>query len=181
MPRSARTELAGGIHHITARGNSKQAVFLDQVDHLIFTRLLRRVIERYGWRCLTFCLLRNHYHLLVLTPEPTLGRGMHRLNGLYAQHFNRRHKRIGHVWGSRYFSKPLLADAHLHLAMRYIALNPVRAGLCATPEHWEWSAHRALLGLAAPGFVDVATALSYFGANGADGRTAYRAFVADGT
>jgi putative transposase len=181
MPRSARTEVAGAVHHITARGNAKQAVFLDSVDRLLFIRLLRRVIDRYAWRCLTFCLLDNHYHLLVLTPEPTLGSGMQRLNGGYAQHFNRRHRRSGHVWGNRYYSQPLQRDAHLLLALRYIALNPVRAGLCERAEEWRWGGHRTLLGLESPGFVDVPTALSYFGANGADGRTAYRDFVADGT
>ena len=178
MPRRARIEVPSGVHHVTARGNGKQAVFLDAVDRRIFMRLLGREIERHGWQCLTFCLLHNHYHLLVVTPEPNLGVGMQRLNGRYAQHFNRRHQRIGHVWGNRYYSRPLDRNAHLHAAFRYIAMNPVRAGLCASPDDWCWGGHRALAGLERSGFVDVPTALDYFSADGGDGRGRFRAYVA---
>ena len=120
----------------------------------------------------------NHYHLLVLTREPTLGAGMQRLNGIYVQRFNLRHRRDGRPWGDRFFSLPLRRDSHLLEAVRYIAWNPVRAGLCARPEDWRWSAHRALLGLEPPAFVNVTDTLAYFAAGGGNGRTRYRDFVA---
>jgi putative transposase len=177
MPRVARIELAGGVHHVTTRGNGKQQVFRDAIDCHVFTRLLRRAVERYGWTCLTYCLMVNHFHLLVLTPDATLGAGMHRLNGRYAQHFNQRHGRAGHVWGDRYHSVLLREDAHLLQAIAYIALNPVRAGLCSGPEDWPWSAHRALLGRAPSGFVATDQTLAYFAAFGGDGRARYRSYV----
>jgi putative transposase len=178
MPRTARRELAGGIHHVTSRGNDKQDVFLDTVDREVFLRYVGKVVARFEWQCLTYCLMRNHYHLLVRTPEQTLGAGMHQLNGRYAQHFNRRHGRSGHLWTERYHSVLLEHEAHLPQAIGYIALNPVRAGLCPRPEEWRWSAHRALVGLASESFVASETTLAYFAAAfGGDGRARYREFV----
>ena len=95
MPRPPRRELAGGIHHVTARGNNGEAIFRDRADRLNFLRLLRATASECRWHCLTYCLMTNHYHLLVLTEEPTLGLGIGRLNGSYAQRFNRRHSRTG--------------------------------------------------------------------------------------
>jgi putative transposase len=141
-------------------------------------RLLGQVIRRFEWSCLTYCLMDNHYHLLLLTPEPSLGAGMGRLNGLFAQRFNLRHDRAGRLWGDRFFSLPLRRDSHLLEAVRYIAWNPVRAGLCASPEDWPWSGHRALLGLEPPGLVSVRETLAYFGADGGDPRSRYRSYVA---
>jgi REP element-mobilizing transposase RayT len=180
MPRTARNEVSGGVHHVTSRGNARQIVFRDSLDRQVFSKLLLQVVQRFAWRCLTYCLMENHYHLLVATAEPTLGPGMQRLNGRYAQHFNRRHGRSGHLWGDRYYSELLQRDAHLLLALRYIALNPVRAGLCARPEDWPWSGHRELAGLEGPTLVDVAGTLDYFAANGGDGREHYRLFVGEG-
>jgi putative transposase len=178
VPRSARTELAGGVHHVTTRGNSGQPVFLDTTDRHVFLRLLAQAIPRFRWQCLTYCLMNNHFHLLVLTVEPTLGAGMHRVNGGYARYFNSRYRRGGRLWGDRFFSSPLRRDAHLLEAMRYIAWNPVNAGICGRPEDWRWSAHRALLGLDRPGVVSVDETLAYFAADGGDARSRYRAFVA---
>jgi putative transposase len=177
MPRSARKELAGGVHHVTSRGNGRQRIFRDVADRHVFMRLLREVIRRFRWSCLTYCLMPNHYHLLVLTIDPTLGAGMHRLNGLYAQYFNSRHNREGRFWGDRFFSLPLERDVHLLETVRYIAWNPVRAGLCARPEDWRWSGHRSLVGLERSGVVDVEQTLAYFGADGGDARSRYRTFV----
>ena len=182
MPRTARGELAGGIHHVTSRGNGKQTVFLDAVDRQIFVRLLRTVVMRFEWQCLTYCLMPNHYHLLVRTEEPTLGAGMHHLNGRYAQDFNRRHKCSGHLWQARYHSVRLEDEAHLPQAVGYIALNPVRAGLCARPEDWRWSAHRMLAGLASDPVVAADLTFAYFAAAfGGDGRARYREFVTSQT
>ena len=119
----------------------------------------------------------NHLHALVMTPQPNLAVGMQRLNGCYAQRFNARHARSGHLWQGRYHSELVTRDAHLLEAIRYIALNPLRAGLCDRPEMWRWSAHRALVGLEPPGFLAVTETLAYFAANGGDGRERYRAFI----
>jgi putative transposase len=147
MPRIGRRELAGGVHHVTCRGNGKQAVFLDVADRLFFLKLLRSVVRSSDWQCLTYCLMDNHYHLLVRTLATNLGPGMRRLNGRYAQRFNLRHARIGHLWGDRYHSVLLERDAHVPQALGYIALNPVRAGLCDRPEEWRWGGHRTIVGL----------------------------------
>jgi putative transposase len=174
MPRTARRELAGGIQHITCRGNGKQPVFLGVADRQIFLRLLCAVVARFEWQCLTYCLMDNHYHLLVRTPEANLGAGMHRLNGRYAQDFNARHARSGHLWQERYHSVLLEQEAHLPQAIGYIALNPVRAGLCARPEDWPWSEHRTLTGLASESFVASDMTFAYFAAAfGGDGRARY--------
>jgi REP element-mobilizing transposase RayT len=181
MPRSPRPELAGGIHHVTARGNDRQTVFRDVADRRRFLRLLNEVIERHDWKCLTYCLMGNHFHLLVMTPQPNLGVGMQRLNGRYAQLFNGRHRRSGHVWQGRYHSTLVERDAHLWETVRYIARNPVRSGICERAEEWRWSAHRALAGLEPAGFVAVGSTLEYFAAYGGRGRDRYRAFVEGAT
>jgi putative transposase len=174
--------VAGGVHHVTSRGNGKQLVFGRPADHLIFLRLLAQVVVRFRWQCLTYCLMRNHYHLLVRTPEPNLGVGMHRLNGRYARDFNRRYGRTGHLWERRYHSVLLREDAHLAQTVGYIALNPVRAGICKRPEGWRWSAHRALAGLADDEIVCSEMTLRYFAAAfGGDGRARYLEFVTNRT
>jgi REP-associated tyrosine transposase len=177
MPRSTRPDIAGAIHHVTARGNGRRVVFRDTADRSVFLRLLREVVERCGWKCLTYCLMDNHFHLLVLTPEPTLGVGMQRLTGRYAQYFNARREQSGHLWQGRYGSELVERDAHFLETVRYIALNPVRSGLCARPEEWRWSAHRALAGLESATFVAVEDTLEYFAAYGGVGRDRYRAFI----
>jgi putative transposase len=181
MPRSLRPEVADGIHHVTARGNGRQTVFRDVADRRTFLRLLHEVIERFDWEVLTYCLMSNHVHLLVMTPKPNLGAGMQRLNGRYAQRFNNRHRRTGHVWQGRYHSTLVERDAHLLETIRYIARNPVRSGLCERAEEWRWSAHRALAGLEPAGFVAVRRTLEYFAAYGGGGCDRYRAFIEGAT
>jgi putative transposase len=177
MPRTRRPDIAGGTHHVTARGNGRQTVFRDDADRRAFLSLVREVVERWEWKCLTYCLMDNHFHLLVTTPEPTLAVGMQRLNGRYAQHFNARHRQSGHLWQGRYHSELVQRDSHLLEAVRYIALNPVRSGLCERPEAWRWGAHRALAGLEPAAFVAVPETLGYFASNGGVGRVRYRAFI----
>jgi putative transposase len=177
MPRPPRRELAGGIHHVTARGNNRERVFVDRADRLLFLRLLAGVVRDLDWSCLTYCLLDNHFHLLVLTRTPTLAVGMRRLNGEYARRFNLRHRRAGHVWERRYHAVLLERDAHLLEVVRYIALNPVRAGLCDSADEWPWSAHPALAGLAPHGLVAASETLALFADDGGDGRRRYQDFV----
>jgi putative transposase len=179
MPRTPRVEVAGGVYHVTARGTAKQTVFRDAADRHLFLRLVSDVLRRFGWSCLTYCLMDNHYHLLVKTPTPTLGVGMQHLNGRYSQRFNLRYSRSGHLWAGRYHSVLIQRDAHLLEVVRYIALNPVRARLCRVPEDWPWSGHHALAGLAPRGIVAVSETLSYLAAEGGDGSGRYRALVAN--
>src|SRR3990172_3863435 len=162
MARPPRPQFPDGIYHVSARGNERAPIYRDDGDRRRFLELVAHVRERYRWRILAYCLMTNHYHLLVQTPEPNLARGMRQLNGVYAQSFNRRHGRVGHLLQGRYGARLVQADEHLLAAARYIVLNPVRAGLCGNPIEWRWSSHRATLGLDPPWFLDTAALLSYY-------------------
>ena len=148
MARPLRIQFPNAVYHIISRGNGRQRVFLDDDDFRCFLRVLRHVVKRLDWRIWTYCLMPNHYHLLVQTPEPNLSRGMRDVNGLYSQLFNKRHSRVGHVFQSRY--KAVLVDSHSYLLelARYITLNPLRAKLCDAPEAWRWSSFSCALGRA---------------------------------
>ena len=177
MARPLRLLVPGGVYHVMARGNGKAEVFLDDDDCAAFLGIFARTVSRFDWRCFSYCLMGNHFHLLVQTPEPNLSRGVQYLNGTYAQWFNERHDHWGHVFGGRYKSPLIQQDAHLLEVFRYIALNPVRAKRCDAPGDWWWSAHSALVGaVPAPRFLDVAGAHAWFG-NPRD-RSTYEAFVA---
>jgi putative transposase len=161
MARPLRIQAADTHYHVGGRGVDRAPVFLTDEDREHFLRLLAEVVEHYGWRCYGYCLMRNHYHLAVITPRPNLGAGMARLNQFYAQWFNHRHDRVGHLFEQRYWSRVLTSESHVVAVALYIAENPVRAGLCARPEHWRWSSARALLGLSPPPrFLDVGWARS---------------------
>jgi putative transposase len=180
MARPLRLEFAGALYHLTARGNARGEIFLDDADRLLFLERLGKEIEQQGWRCYAYCLMGNHYHLLMETPEANLVAGMRRLNGVYTQAFNRRHARVGHVFQGRY--KAIVVDKHsygLELC-RYIALNPVRARMVKRPQDWHWSSYRASAGLLAPpAWLDVRWALDQLG-SGKRAQAAYRRFVGEG-
>jgi putative transposase len=133
------------MYHLTTR--AKGAIFTDDEDRGFFLGQLRRVIRRHAWVCHAYCLMTTHYHVLVMTPEPDLARGMHRLNGSYAQYFNERHAAWGHVFAGRYGSVLVEGEGHLLELFRYIALNPVRAGACRAPSSWHWSSYAAAIGV----------------------------------
>jgi len=178
VARPLRLEVEDGFYHVVARGNERNAIFKDDTDRRRFLELLGRTLERFAWRCLAYCLMTNHYHLVVRTPWPTLSRGVQRLNGMHAQRFNTRHRRTGHLFGARFHSPRLETDAHLLLACRYVVRNPVRGGLCAAPAGWRWSSFRATAGQApAPAFLAVADLLPHFGPAEEAARAAYRTFV----
>ena len=177
MGPTPRLQIADGLYHITARGNARADIFRDELDYPEFLRFFATVVAGYSWLCHSYCLIPNHYHLLVETPEPNLAAGMHALNGRYARWFNRRHDRDGHVFQGPYGAVLIEDDDHLLEVCRYIALNPVRAGLVETPGDWPWSSYGALAGLAEPPtflHVDLAHRL-LAGASG------YRDFVAAAT
>jgi REP element-mobilizing transposase RayT len=150
MPRRPRLLAPEVLYHVIGNATGTDRLFVSAVDYRHFLTLLERVVLRYRWRSFSYCLIGTHYHLMVETPEPNLARGMHRLNGLYAQAFNRRHGRSGHLFGDRYYSLRVEGEAHALELVRYIALNPVRAGLCSSPERWPWSSYAATIGNATP-------------------------------
>jgi putative transposase len=159
-----RLEFAGAFYHVTNRGNARETIFQDDYDYAAFLRELSKVVPRYGWLVHGFCLIPNHYHLLVETPEPNLGRGMLRLNGAYARGHNVRHERVGHVFQGPYDAKLVETDEHLLEVCRYIARNPCRAGLCDDPADWPWSSYRPLVGLErAPPYLHTRRVLGLFG------------------
>ena len=173
MPRKPREELAGAVHHVYARGNRQQVIYRDDVDRRRYLWILESVIARQRWRCLAYCLMDNHVHLLVETPKPNLGTGVQRLHGLYAQSFNRRHRQSGHVFQGRFGAVRMKSDAQLLVTARYIARNPVEGGLCAEPGEWPWSSHTTT----AP-WLATDRLLGFFGASGGESRRRYAQFVA---
>jgi putative transposase len=145
MARLPRNETQAGIHHVFARGVERRLIFVDDEDRQRYLRMLRGVVEKFRWHCLAFCLMPNHVHLLIETTEPNLGRGMHSLHGLYAQTFNERFTRVGHLFQSRFGSRIVHDDLGLIRVAAYIEANPVVADLCASPEEWEWSSYRHIV------------------------------------
>ena len=145
MPRRARIEIEGGIHHVTQRGNRRQPIFLDDGDRSFFLQELDVTARRYRWIPLAYCLMTNHCHLVIETPAKTLGLGMRRLGARYAQTFNTRHNTDSHLFQGRYGSVVVESDVYLAQLLRYVALNPVSAGLCDDPAAWPWSSHRFML------------------------------------
>ena len=151
------------MHHVFARGNWRQLVFLDDRDRRLYLRLLAHVTDRQGWRCLAYCLMSNHVHLVLETPRPNLGDGMRRLHGDYARAFNDRHGRAGHLFQGRYGSNRIDGDAHLWTTIRYVARNPVKAGLCDDPRTYAWSSYGATVRGTAPAWLDVDRLVELFG------------------
>lgn len=181
MARQLRLEYPGALYHLTARGNEQQPVFHDDTDRQHFLKLFGREILQQHWRCYAYCLMGNHYHLLLDTPEPNLSRGMRRLNGSYTQRFNWRHHRVGHLLQGRFKSIVVERETYLLELCRYLVLNPVRAGLVSTPQEWAWSSYRATAGLsAAPPWLNVASVHALFDMNPERAQLSYQQFVADG-
>jgi len=181
MARPLRLEYEGAVYHITSRGNARQAIFLDDGDRRAFLEVLTEVVKWFRWLCYAYCLMDNHYHLLVETPEANLSRGMRQLNGVYTQRFNRRHGRVGHLFQGRYKAILVQKEAHLLELARYIVLNSVRAGLARDPGQWRWSSYRATSGAEqGPAFLRVDWLLEQFSPDREKAREAYRQFVAEG-
>jgi putative transposase len=131
MSRPWRLEEPGGTYHVAARGNCGQDIFRDGRDRLEFMRRLEKAVTRYRWICLAYCLMTNHFHLVLRIPEGGLSSGMQELISGYSRETNRRYGRRDHLFKQRFFSVQLKRDSHLLEACRYVVLNPVRAGLSA--------------------------------------------------
>jgi len=181
MARPLRIEFEGAVYHITSRGNAKQDIYLGRTDRIEFLKLLEETTRRFHWICHAYCLMNNHYHLLIETPLGNLSRGMRHLNGVYTQAFNNRHGRIGHLFQGRYKSILVERETHLLELTRYIVLNPVRAGFVQAPELWPWSSYRATAGFEKkPEFLETTWLLSQFDDDPRQAMSDYRAFVAAG-
>ena len=183
MARPLRVLVENGFYHLTARGIAKQPIYADDIDRRRFLRGVERSVSRLDWRCLAYCLMENHFHLIVRTPVPNLARGMQQVNSQFAQYYNKRHNRIGPLFAGRYGAKLIQRDAHLLEVFRYVALNPVRSGACDDPEDWIWGSHGAIAGTrAGPDWLGVDEVHALFAdAFGGNGRAAYVQFVLEGT
>ena len=181
MARRLRTQASGATYHVIANSTYGRKLFVENDDRRWFEYRLDDVVRRYEWSCLAHCLLGTHYHLLMTTPEANLGAGMQRLNGMHAQATNDRHEQFGSLFRGRYHSTLVEGEGHFLELFRYIALNPVRAGLCRHPADWRWSSYPASIGWASPQpFLDLERVLRLFSEDPAAGRSRLQAFVEGG-
>jgi putative transposase len=181
MARPLRLEFAGAIYHLTSRGNARQKLFFGDADRELFLSTLSSVVSRYGWICHAYCLMTNHYHLLIETRKANLSIGMRQLNGMYTQRFNRRHNRVGHLFQGRFKAILVERESHLLELCRYIVLNPLRVKGSARAQTWKWSSYRATAGLApVPEFLSTDWILAQFGTKRTQAQKQYRDFVSDG-
>jgi putative transposase len=147
MSRPLRLEFPNALYHLTSRGDRREMIFDDDADRQAFLEVFATVIDQFNWACYAYCLMGNHYHLLVQTPDGNLSKGMRQLNGVYTQSYNRRHGITGHLFQGRYKSILVDEDNYLLELSRYIVLNPVKAGMVKSVERWPWSSYRATAGL----------------------------------
>jgi len=181
MSRPIRIEFPDALYHVTARGDRREDIFDDDQDRQLFLSILEQVITRFNWICHAWCLMDNHYHLLIQTPDGNLSKGMRQLNGVYTQASNRLHQRVGHLFQGRFKAILVDSDAYLLELTRYVVLNPVRAGIVKNPADWPWSSYRASVGLehAAP-WLSVDGLLAQFAKRRSLAQQRYAQFVAEG-
>jgi putative transposase len=181
MPRRPRIEVPNGVYHVTANATHGNQIFRDDPDRSRWLRLLAMVVDAFRWECFSYCLLSTHYHLVFRIKEPTLARGVQYLNARHAESFNRRHRRQGPAFRARYYSILVETEGHAMEVCRYVALNPVRAGLCASAEEWPWSSFAATVGLARPpAWLRTEWVLGLFADDPEVARRRFRAFVEQG-
>jgi len=183
VARPLRLEFAGALYHVTARGNDRRSIFLDEggEDRGAFLDVLGATCERFNWLCHAYCLMTNHYHLLVETPDANLSRGMRQLNGVFTQYINRTRGRVGHLFQGRFKAILVEREGYLLELARYVVLNPVRAGMVAAPGEWIWSSYGATVGEAPrPRFLETDWVLRAFAEERAAAVAGYRRFVAEG-
>jgi putative transposase len=181
MARPLRIELAGGLYHVTSRGDRREDIYFDDGDRGAWLGLLAQVCERFNWVCHAWCQMSNHYHLVLETVEGNLAQGMRQLNGVYTQHVNRTHRRVGHVFQGRYKAIMVEKDNYLLELARYVVLNPVRAGMVADAAQWRWSSYGAMMGTEpAPSWLQTDWLLAQFGRNKPEARARYCDFVRAG-
>lgn len=179
MARAPREFVEDGIYHVYARGSNRQAIFELDGDRIDFLQCLTRVVDRHRLSCLAYCLMTNHYHLVLRTPATGLSNAMKELNGRYALRFNHRYQRDAHVFKNRFGA--VLQETHEQMlwTVRYVARNPLEKRLCARPEEWRWSSHRAVVGLdERPAFLDVGQLLEFLADRPEKAMSLYESLVA---
>ena len=147
MSRPLRIEFPGAVYHVTSRGDRREPIYRDDVDRQCQLDVLAAALARFDADALAYCLMGNHFHLVVQTHSGQLSRLMRHLNGVYTQAFNRRHGLIGHLFQGRFKAVLVDRDSYLVALCRYVERNPVAAGLVRRPADWRWSSCRAHLGL----------------------------------
>lgn len=146
MSRLLRLEFPGALYHLTSRGDRREDIYDDDTDRNMFLEIYSSVIRRFNWHCYAYCLMDNHYHLLVATPDSNLSKGMRQLNGVYTQAYNRRYNKTGHLFQGRYKAILVDEDSYLLELSRYIVLNPVKAMMVKQVSGWQWSSYRSMTG-----------------------------------
>jgi REP element-mobilizing transposase RayT len=178
MARPLRIEFPGALYHVTARGNQRGDIFLDDHDRYTWLEIVAQAAERFQWVIYAYCQMINHFHLLVQTLQPNLARCMRHLNGVYTQRFNHHHVQCGHLLQGRYHAILVDEEAYLLEVARYILLNPVRAGLVQHVSDWHWSSYRATCGQqSAPVWLGAAHLLQRFSGNAATAIREFERFV----
>ncbi|MCP4991239.1 MAG: transposase [Colwellia sp.] len=146
MARPLRIEFDGAFYHVTSRGNARQNIYLNGSDYLLFLDTLTDVCKRYNWLIHAYCLMTNHYHLVVETPEGNLSLGMRQLNGVYTQRFNRKHGRVGHIFQGRFKSVLVDSDSYYITLIRYVIQNPLRANMVKQVGDYSWCSYNSIIG-----------------------------------
>lgn len=178
MNRPLRIELDSSLYHVTARGDRRDQIYRTDSDRMTWLSLLGDTCARFNFSVRAYCLMSNHYHVLLETANGALGRGMRHLNGNYARYFNRAHGHVGHLFQGRY--KAILCQSELYLIelSRYIELNPVRARMVALPNEWLWSSYLAKIGIVdPPAWLNSDVVLASFGSDESTARQGYADFV----
>jgi putative transposase len=178
VPRKLRIDLPDATHHIAALAVGTESLFCESADRRHLLAQMQRVANLYEWSCRAYCLMDTHFHLVVHTHKANLSIGMQHLCGTYAQWFNWKYDRRGHLFARRFASVHITRDSQLLETHRYVALNPVRAGLCNDPARWRWGSFRALCGLEpVPDLLDAAPVLDLFTSGARTAQEAFRNFV----
>ncbi|MBD3343819.1 MAG: transposase, partial [Chitinivibrionales bacterium] len=183
MPRRARLFVPGCLHHVMARGLDGMDIFADDSDRRVFCNLLGRYIGQSGTKCYGWSLLKNHYHLVLRTSDQPLAILMKPLNARYAMYFNKRHKRRGYLFQDRFKSIATQEQRYIQELIRYVHLNPIRAGICndlKELDRYTWCGHSALMGTQACAFQDIWPVLRRFGKSAQTARIAYSEYLAQG-
>lgn len=181
MSRPLRIEYPGAIYHLTSRGNARSNIYITDTDRIDFLKLLAQTCQRFGWHSYAWCLMGNHYHLVIETSEANLSRGMRHINGVYTQTFNRTHQRVGHLFQGRYKAILVEKDSYLLEVIRYVLLNPVRANMTKTAGQYPWSSYRAMISKATtPDWLERDWVLGHYGNRLSAAQEQFIKFIQDG-
>jgi putative transposase len=181
MSRPLRLELAGGLYHVTSRGDRREDIYLDDDDRELWLAIFAHVCARHHWTCHAWCQMSDHYHLVIETVEGNLSQGMRQLNGVYTQTINRKYARAGHVFQGRYKAILVEKDNYLLELARYVVLNPVRARMVRNIAEWRWSSYPAMIGVAVrPEWLQTGWILGQFAAQRKRAIARYIDFVREG-